>query len=99
MNGIATRSDSAVDIRTGYRLDEQGVGSSTPDGGKNFYFSMSSRPALEPTQPPIQWVLGALSPEVKRSGSQADHSPQISAEVNVGLSLHPLTHMSSRRCA
>jgi hypothetical protein len=25
-----------------------------------------SRPALEPTQPPVQWVSGALSPELKR---------------------------------
>jgi len=28
-----------------------------------------------PTQPPIQWLSGALSLEVKRSGREADHSP------------------------
>jgi hypothetical protein len=28
-----------------------------PGRVKNFLFSNSSRPALEPTQPPIQWVL------------------------------------------
>jgi hypothetical protein len=34
-----------------------------------------------PTQPPIQWVLGALSPGVKRQWREADHSPPASAEV------------------
>jgi len=41
-----------------------------------------SRPALEPTQPPVQWVPGVLSPGVKaRQGRDADHSPPSSAEV------------------
>jgi hypothetical protein len=35
---------------------------SSPGGVKNFHFSKSSRPALGSTQPPIQWVLGGLSP-------------------------------------
>jgi hypothetical protein len=42
---------------------------------------MSSRPALGLTQPPIQWVRGALSPGVKRQGRDADHSPLAIAEV------------------
>jgi hypothetical protein len=33
------------------------------------------------TQPPIQWVPGALSPGVKRPGREVDHSPPASAEV------------------
>jgi hypothetical protein len=33
------------------------------------------------TQPPIHWVLGALCPEVKQLGHEADHSPPIIAEV------------------
>jgi hypothetical protein len=37
--------------------------------------------ALGPTQPPIQWVPGALSLGVKRPGREADHSPPSSAEV------------------
>jgi hypothetical protein len=37
--------------------------------------------ALGPTQPPIQWVPGALSLGVKRPGHEADHSPLSSAEV------------------
>jgi len=31
-----------------------------------FVFDIMSRPALEPTQPPIQWVPGALSLGIKR---------------------------------
>jgi hypothetical protein len=55
---------------------------SSPGGGKNFHFSTSSRPALGPTQPPIQWIgNGALSPRVKRQGCEADHSPATSVEV------------------
>jgi hypothetical protein len=37
-----------------------------------------SRPALGPTQPPVQWVPGVLSPG---PGGDADHSPPSSAEV------------------
>jgi hypothetical protein len=33
--------------------------------------------------PPIQWVPGTLSLDVKRPGSEYDHSPQSSAEVNM----------------
>jgi len=44
-------------------------------------FTTVSRMDLGPTQPPIQWVPGALSLEIKRSGHEADHSPPSSAEV------------------
>jgi len=47
-----------------------------------FLCDTMSRPALGPIQPPIQWVLGALSLGVKRPGREADHSPPSSAEVN-----------------
>jgi hypothetical protein len=47
-----------------------------------FPLSSVSRPALGPTQPPVQWVSGVLSPGVKsRPGRDADHSPPSSAEV------------------
>jgi hypothetical protein len=54
---------------------------SSPGSVKNFLFSTSSRPAVGSTQPPIQWVPGTLSPGVKRSGREADHSPPAIAEV------------------
>jgi hypothetical protein len=40
-----------------------------------FLFTTASRPALGPTQPPTQWVPGALSLGVKRSGREDEHSP------------------------
>jgi hypothetical protein len=55
--------------------------SSSPGRVKNFLFSKSFRLILGPTQPPIQWAPGALSPGVKRPGREADHSPLSSAEV------------------
>jgi hypothetical protein len=39
------------------------------------------RPALGPTQPPIQWVPEALSLEVKCPGHEAEDLPPSSAEV------------------
>jgi hypothetical protein len=42
-----------------------------------FLFTTASRKALGPTQPPIQWIQGALSLRVKRAGRKADHSPHL----------------------
>jgi hypothetical protein len=55
--------------------------SPSPGRVKNFLFSTASRPALGPSQPPTQWVLGTVSPVVKRPGHEADHSPPASAEI------------------
>jgi hypothetical protein len=49
---------------------------SSPGGGKNFLFSMSSIPVLGPTQHPTQGVPGVQWP-----GREADHFPPTSAEV------------------
>jgi hypothetical protein len=45
--------DSSIGISTRYGLDGQGIESRW---GRDF--PHPSRPALEPTQPPIQWVPG-----------------------------------------
>jgi len=37
--------------------------------------------AVGSTQPPIQWVLGILSPRVKWPRHEADHSPPSSTKV------------------
>jgi hypothetical protein len=87
---LAMSLDSSVGIATGYGLDDRGVGVRVPESVKNFLFSTSSRLALGSTQPPIQWLPGALSPGLKRQGREVDHSPPTSAEVkkNVDLYIH-----------
>jgi len=44
------------------------------------FFATASRPALEPTPSPTQWVPGSF-PGIKRPESKANHSPPSSAEV------------------
>jgi hypothetical protein len=70
--------DSTVGIAIGHWLDDRGVGVRVPVGSG--VFSTSSRPAPGSTQPPTQWIPGALSLGVKRPGREADHS-RINAEV------------------
>jgi hypothetical protein len=50
--------DSVVGIATGYGLDGRVA---VPGRSKKFLFYTFSRPTLDSTQPPIQWVRGALS--------------------------------------
>jgi hypothetical protein len=53
-----------------------------------FLFTTVSRTALVPTQPLIQWLLGALSLVVKRQGLEADHPPPSSAEFKESVELY-----------
>jgi hypothetical protein len=50
-------------------------------GAGNFSLRHLSRPALGPTQPPIQWVPGTFPLSVKRPGREPDHSLPSSVEV------------------
>jgi hypothetical protein len=77
--------ENVVSIAMGYRLDGWSL---NPGRGKIFLFYITSRLALGPTQPPIQWVSG-----VKQLGGEVDHSPPSSAEVKNGGSIPPLPHV------
>lgn len=59
-------------------------------GNKFCQFSIISRQALGPTQPPVQWV-----PECFFPGIQAYYSTSLIAQDNNGGALPPLTHTSS----
>jgi hypothetical protein len=81
VTGIALHlsRDSAVSIATGYGLEDREVGVRVP--AESTLFSTLSRLAQGPTQPPMEWVPGALSPGAKQPGREADHSPPASTEV------------------
>jgi hypothetical protein len=58
---------SSGSIVSWLRTGPQGGRGSIPGSGKGFFPVASvSRPALGPTQPPVQWVQRVLSPGVKR---------------------------------
>jgi hypothetical protein len=59
-----------------------------PAGAGNFSVHHRVQNGSGPTQPPIQWVPGALSLGVKRPGREADHSPPSSAEVKEWVELY-----------
>jgi hypothetical protein len=70
---------STLNLGNAYGLDDREF-----DSRKELeilHFTTASRPALGPTQPPIQWVSVTLSLVVKRPRREADHSPPSNAEV------------------
>ena len=70
--------DSSVGIATGYGLDGPEIETQWERD-----FPHLSRPALGPTQPPVQCVRG-LSRRKERPGRDADPSPSSSAVVMKG---------------
>jgi hypothetical protein len=82
--------DLSFGIATGYGLNGR---CSIPGRGKKLC-STASRLAMGPTQPPIEWVEGALSPGVKRQGDEADNSPITIVEVKNGRTTPLFTHTS-----
>jgi hypothetical protein len=89
---VVKSRDSSVSIVIGCGLDSHVL---IPSKGKIFLFSVMSSPALRPTQFPVQWVSGALSPRLQQPESETDNSPPSSAEVKNGGAKSPLPHMSS----
>jgi hypothetical protein len=58
-------------------------------------YTQASRPALGPTQPPIQWIPEALCPGVQLEVREAERSLPSSAEDKNGEAITPLSHTSS----
>jgi hypothetical protein len=92
---VSNRSQkSAVCIGAVYGLDDRSL---IPGRDKRL-FSIASRLAMWPTQPPTQWYWGSFL-GIKRPGLEADRSRPSSAEVKNGGAIPPLFHMSSWRVA
>jgi hypothetical protein len=72
--------------------------SSSHCGIENFHFSISSRLALVPTQPPIKWVQRTLFPGVKRPGREDEYLRLVLRTRKRG-SINPLPHTSPWRSA
>ena len=83
-NCITTASGIVTLCKQPYSTIE-GVLFRTLEGVRDFPFFRSSLPALRPTQPPVHNIPRALSPEIRRTGSD-DHSPP-SFEI-----MNPLSH-------
>jgi hypothetical protein len=55
---------SSVSIVSGYGLDDRAIEVRSPAEAKGFFlYPFVSTPALGLTQPPVQWVPAAFSPE------------------------------------
>jgi hypothetical protein len=65
---LCGRRGRSVSIVSDYGLDDQAIEVRSPAEAKRIFpLASVSRPALGPTQSPVQWVMGVLSPGVKRS--------------------------------
>jgi hypothetical protein len=85
----------AVGIATGYELIDRGLGVPSPGSVKNFYFSISSRPPLGPTQPPIRWVLEGSLSGGKAAGAWIwpTHLQLLPRSRKAGLSIHSCSRL------
>jgi hypothetical protein len=79
LSEVAVLAQSVEHWATGWTIGVLGFNSW--QGLGIFLFTTACRVALGPTQPPIQWVPGALSLGVKWLGREADHSTPSSAEI------------------
>jgi len=76
---IISELGSIVSIATGYGLDGLGIES---QWGRDF--PHLSRPALRPTQPPVQWVPGSFPGGKEQPGHDTNPSSPSSAVVKKG---------------
>jgi hypothetical protein len=75
------------------------TGWSSPGRIKNFHFSISSRPALGPTQPSIQWVPVFFPREYTGRGVKLTTQLQLVPRSRERGSIHRLPHTSLWRSA
>jgi hypothetical protein len=78
MEAVRT-SETSVDNHSTRRYNPED--SSENQNQSTFPLASVPRPALRPTQPPVQWEQGILSWGKARPGRDTDHSLPSSAEV------------------
>jgi hypothetical protein len=89
-----------VDHRTIVRLDYRGVGFRVSVRVRIFTSSCRPDRLWDPPNPLFNGYQRALSPGVKRPGSEADDSPQTSAELKqMWIYIYPVPRTSSWRSA
>jgi len=86
-----SRSPEAFDLEYSDPCSSKGCDSKTVSTNfpkSNHHRLLSTRPALRPTQTPIQWIQSALPLGVKWSGREADRSHPSSADVKECVELY-----------
>ena len=63
-----------------------------------FLLSKTSRPAVRPTEPPVQWIPASLSMEIKWLGREVDHSCPSCATVKNEWRLASISLYAFREC-
>jgi hypothetical protein len=86
-----------LNVTLGYGLDDWGF-ESRPELGI-FLSTTAPRPALGHTQPPIQWVPGALSMGVKRPGLELTTHLHLVPRLRMCEAMSPLPNTPSWRDA
>jgi hypothetical protein len=94
-HNLLSESVRSVSIVTGLRVGRPGYDSRQGRRRDISLLTTASRPALGPTQTPIQWVPGALSPKVKRPGVLTIHLQPVS-RLGMRGAIPPLPHPFSR---
>jgi hypothetical protein len=77
--------EKSVSLVTVYRLHDWEIVINFLAEAEIYLFSTTSRLALEPAQPLLQWIPGALSLEVKQPGHEADYSVPSSPKLELYL--------------
>jgi hypothetical protein len=60
---------SSVSVVSDYGLDDRAIGVRSSVGAKDFSSNLCVQTVLRPTQPPVQWVPGVLSPGQSAAGA------------------------------
>jgi hypothetical protein len=91
---FSVNRDSVAHIATGYGMDDRGVGVRVPVGSE-FSVPCIIQTGSGPTQPPIQWVPGALSPGQSGWGVKLTTHLQLVPRSRKCGSVRPLPHTPS----